>query len=146
MALARTRGPGRPVDYWPGFVDALSTLVLAIVFMLSVFVLAQFFLSQEITGKDTALQRLNRQVAELTDLLALERSAKKNIEDNAALLQSSLRALEAERARLQSAVEASAASGSAATARTSELATQLEGERQITSRAMAQVELLNQQI
>ena len=77
MALSRSRRIGRPVDYWPGFVDALSTLVLAIVFILSVFVLAQFFLSQEITGKDTALERLNRQISELTDLFALERSARR---------------------------------------------------------------------
>jgi hypothetical protein len=50
-------------DYWPGFVDALSTLLLAIIFLLSVFVVAQFFLSQEITGKDKALERLNAQIA-----------------------------------------------------------------------------------
>ena len=45
----------RGVDYWPGFVDALSTLILGIIFLLTVFVVVQFFLSQEVTGKDTAL-------------------------------------------------------------------------------------------
>ncbi|MEP2945544.1 MAG: peptidoglycan-binding protein, partial [Lentilitoribacter sp.] len=44
MALSRNRRRDRSVDYWPGFVDALSTLLLAIMFLLSVFVLAQFFL------------------------------------------------------------------------------------------------------
>ena len=58
MALARTRRE-RQVDYWPGFVDALSTLILGIVFLLSVFVVVQFVLSQEVTGKDTALSRLS---------------------------------------------------------------------------------------
>ena len=56
MALARSRHRGG-VDYWPGFVDALSTLILGIIFLLTVFVVVQFVLSQEVTGKDTALQR-----------------------------------------------------------------------------------------
>ena len=74
MSLPRSKRRGlRNVDYWPGFVDALSTLVLAIIFLLSVFVIVQFFLSQQVTDKDTALQKLNRQISELTDLLALER-------------------------------------------------------------------------
>ena len=75
MALARGRRE-RGVDYWPGFVDALSTLLLGIIFLLSVFVVVQFFLSQEVTGKDTALQRLNAQIAQLTDLLSLEKTGK----------------------------------------------------------------------
>src|SRR5258705_60889 len=54
MALARGRRE-RGIDYWPGFVDALSTLVLGIIFLLTVFVVVQFFLSQEVAGKDTAL-------------------------------------------------------------------------------------------
>jgi len=70
MALARSRRE-RGIDYWPGFVDALSTLILGIVFLLSVFVVVQFFLSQEVSGKDTALQRLNAQLAQLTEMLSL---------------------------------------------------------------------------
>ena len=57
MALARGRRL-EPVNYWPGFVDALSTMLLVIIFLLSVFMLAQFFLSREVTGKDTALEKL----------------------------------------------------------------------------------------
>ena len=52
MALARARRGDSGMNYWPGFVDALSTLVLSIVFLLSVFLVVQFFLSQEVTGKD----------------------------------------------------------------------------------------------
>jgi chemotaxis protein MotB len=55
MALARGRRNEAAFNYWPGFVDALSTLVLSIVFLLSVFLVVQFFLSQEVTGKDKAL-------------------------------------------------------------------------------------------
>ena len=47
-------------NYWPGFVDALSTLILGIIFLLTVFVVVQFFLTQEVTGKDTALHAAER--------------------------------------------------------------------------------------
>ena len=73
MALARNRRD-RQVDYWPGFVDALSTLLLSIMFLLSVFVLAQYLLSQELSGKDDVLDRLNSQISELTSLMAMEPS------------------------------------------------------------------------
>ena len=65
MALGRAP-PHRGVNYWPGFVDALSTMLLVIIFLLSVFMLAQFFLSREVTGKDDALAKLNQQIEELT--------------------------------------------------------------------------------
>src|SRR4029079_18413761 len=89
MALARARRE-RGIDYWPGFVDALSTLVLGIVFLLSVFVVVQFFLSQEVTGKDTAINRLNAQIAQLTDLLSLEKVGKASLEDTLAALRAGL--------------------------------------------------------
>src|SRR6478735_2060851 len=100
MALARGRTT-RTVDYWPGFVDALSTLLLAIMFLLTVFVLAQFFLSREISGKDDVLNRLTSQINELTQLLALEKSGKQDLEDALANLQASLATSEGERSRLQ---------------------------------------------
>ena len=68
MALARGRRTDRRIDYWPGFVDALSTLLLTFMFLLSVFVLAQFLARREITGKDEVLTRLNSQINELTQL------------------------------------------------------------------------------
>src|SRR5204862_7925533 len=98
MALAR-RSRERTVDYWPGFVDALSTLILGIVFLLSVFVIVQFFLSQEVTGKDTALARLNAQLAQLTEMLSLEKVGKTNLEDTLASLRANLALAESERDR-----------------------------------------------
>jgi chemotaxis protein MotB len=141
-AGGRRRGRGGQINYWPGFVDALSTLLLAIIFLISVFTVGQFFLSRELSGRDTVLDRLNRQISELTDLLSLERSNRRTIEDSVASLQTTLRANEAERARLQSLLD----SGGAAQAQTQELGTQLETERQATGRALSQVEILNQQI
>ena len=82
MALARARRDAG-MNYWPGFVDALSTLVLGIIFLLSVFVVVQFYLTQEVTGKDTALSRLNAQIMQLTELLALEKTGKISLEETA---------------------------------------------------------------
>ena len=71
----------RTLNVWPGYVDALATLLLSVVFLLTVFVVGQFFLSQELTGRDETLAKLNRQIADLTDLLALERSNRRNQEE-----------------------------------------------------------------
>ena len=82
MALARARRDVG-INYWPGFVDALATLVLGIIFLLSVFVVVQFYLTQEVTGKDTALSRLNAQIMQLTELLSLEKTGKISLEEHA---------------------------------------------------------------
>ena len=97
MAIARNRRDSG-MNYWPGFVDALSTLVLGVIFLLTVFVVAQFFLSQEVAGKDTALSRLNALVATLTDELSLEKSSKVSLEDELTRMRASL-ARRRERAR-----------------------------------------------
>jgi chemotaxis protein MotB len=138
----RRRGRGGQINYWPGFVDALSTLLLAIVFLISVFMVGQFFLSRELSSRDTVLDRLNRQISELTDLLSLERSSRRSVEDNLSALQMTLQANQAERNRLQGLID----SGGVAEARANELNTALESQRQTASRAMSQVEILNQQI
>jgi chemotaxis protein MotB len=140
--MTSKRGRQGTINYWPGFVDALSTLLLAIIFLISIFMLAQFFLAREISGRDTVLDRLNRQIAELTDLLALERSGRRNTEESLAGLQTTLRASEAERARLQGLLDA----GGSVESRNNELNAALENEKQATGRALSQVELLNQQI
>ena len=146
MALAKSRRSDNRVDYWPGFVDALSTLLLAIMFLLSVFVLAQFLLSQEITGKDEVLDRLNSQVDELTSLLSLERSTRQGFEDSLANVSASLRDLENEKSRLQRLLESGAGASAQAQVRAGQLNEQLIEERQLSQRAQSQVELLNQQI
>lgn len=146
MALARGRRERRTIDYWPGFVDALSTLLLAIMFLLSVFVLAQFLLSREISGKDEVLDRLNSQINELTQLLALERSNTQDAEDSLAGLRASLESIESERDRLRQLLDRGAGAGAVADQKIGELSGQLESEKQISQRALSQVELLNQQI
>src|SRR5215217_7850147 len=89
-------------NYWPGFVDALSSLLLVIIFMLSLFMLTQFFLGQELEGRDTALARLNSQIAELTESLQLERSNSDDLTAQIATLTATLGSAEAEKASLTS--------------------------------------------
>ena len=72
MASQRRRRGGNGLDAWPGYVDALSTLLMVIIFVLLVFVLAQGFLSVALSGRDRALDRVNRQLAELSGMLSLE--------------------------------------------------------------------------
>jgi chemotaxis protein MotB len=146
MALGRNRRAIRHVDYWPGFVDALSTLLLAIMFLLSVFVLAQFLLSQEITGKDAVLNRLNSQINELTQMLSLEQGNKQDLEDTIANLQASLTKAQNEQSRLQAVLSQGAGAGAVADGKISELTAGLENEKQLSARALSQVEILNQQI
>jgi chemotaxis protein MotB len=146
MALARSRRGDSGMNYWPGFVDALSTLILGIIFLLTVFVVVQFYLQQEVAGKDTALTQLNAQIAQLTDLLSMEKSGKVNLEDQLAQLRASLSGAESERDRLKSQVEGAGAGAAAAQGRVSELSGQLEGEKKLSARALAQVEVLNQQL
>ena len=145
MALS-SRRRYQPVDYWPGFVDALSTLLLVIIFLLTVFMVAQFLLGREVSGKDTALQRLNAQIAELTDLLALERSGARASKDELASLSASLQAVESERDRLKAEAAAGASRAEAAGGQASALQGQLDRERDLSARAQSQIELLNQQI
>ncbi len=74
--MARARRAGRhTVDIWPGFVDALSTLILSIIFLLVVFVLAQFFLGQLLQGRTEAVQQLQGRVQDLSTQLGLEQDA-----------------------------------------------------------------------
>ena len=146
MALARIRRGESGINYWPGFVDALSTLILSIIFILTVFVVVQFYLQQEVAGKDTALTRLNAQIAQLTELLSMEKSNKANLEDQLAQLRASLATAQSERDKLQGEAQGAGAGLTAAQGRASELAGQIEGEKKISAKALAQVEILNQQI
>jgi chemotaxis protein MotB len=142
MALSRSRRDSG-MNYWPGFVDALSTLILCVIFLLTVFMVAQFFLSQEVAGKDTALARLNAQISRLSQLLSLEQTGKANLEDQVAQLRASLTAVEGERDRLRGATSASPnpapgpAEGDTA---------KIDLEKEATARAVAQIENLNEQI
>lgn len=77
---ALARRARRTVDIWPGWVDALSTLLIIIIFVLLVFVLAQFYLGQVLSNREQALVQLNGQLAQLGDMLNVERKARAELE------------------------------------------------------------------
>ncbi|MGN6308988.1 MAG: peptidoglycan -binding protein [Xanthobacteraceae bacterium] len=145
MALVRRRTDSG-FNYWPGFVDALSTLVLAIVFLLSVFLVVQFYLSQEVSGKDKALEQLNAKIAQLNELLSLEKVAQLNLSDELSQTRAGLATAEAERDRAKGLYEGLAGAGNDAAGRANQLNKALDSEKQVSARALAQVEILNQQI
>jgi chemotaxis protein MotB len=146
MALARLRRGESGMNYWPGFVDALSTLILSIIFLLTVFVVVQFYLQQEVQGKDTALQRLNTQITQLTQILSMEKLKGADLENRLGALQASLARVQNERDKLKGQYDAAAAAEAAAQGKLSELSGRLQGEQENSAKAFSQIELLNQQV
>lgn len=122
---ARSRGM---FDYWPGFVDVLSTLLLVITFMLSIFMLGQFYLGQQLNSRDQSILALQARIADLANQLGLAKKA----EDDAAAEVDKLRATLAD-------TEARAAAGDAAK-------TELADKQVALTDAEAQLALLNQQV
>ncbi len=82
----------RSTNIWPGFVDALATLLMVIIFLLMIFVLAQFFLGEALSGRDAALQKLQTQISDMSNLLSLERKANNDMRQNVAQLSEELQA------------------------------------------------------
>jgi chemotaxis protein MotB len=141
VALGRARAERR-VDYWPGFVDALSTLLLVFIFLISIFTVAQFFLSREIAGKQDQVTRLQVQLKQFADLLSLERATTSSLEDQLSGLRASLRTAEAERNKLRGdSTIAGEAKG-----QIESLATDLEAEKKLSQQQISQISLLNQQL
>ena len=145
MPGARSRRR-QEANYWPGFVDALSSLLLVIIFMLSLFMLTQFFLGQEIQGRDTALARLNSQIAELTDLLQLERANSDDLTTQIATLTATLGAAQADNASLTSQLAGIGAGLGDKDAAIAGLEDDLMAAQELSDEANAQVTLLNQQL
>jgi chemotaxis protein MotB len=80
----------RNTNIWPGFIDALATLLMVIMFVLMIFVLAQFFLGQALSGRDQALSKLQNQVSDLAEMLSLERRNASELRKNVAQLSGEL--------------------------------------------------------
>ena len=98
MALARLGGARRPENYtWPGFVDALATLLMVIIFVLLVFVLIQVNLAYRVAGQDATMNDMRSQIVSLGDLLNLERKANDELKDELASISSLLDATSSER-------------------------------------------------
>lgn len=133
-------------SYWPGFVDAMATLLLVMTFLLSILSVAQYFVTQEATGKDNAIQTLNRQILELTNLLSLEKNDKKDLESNLALLKATLADSQSKSEKLQNLIGLGDSKDRNAKLQIDELNKRLKGEKELSKEATTQVALLNQQL
>src|SRR6185295_18864049 len=100
MAVA-SRRRGRNLEAWPGYVDVLSTLLMVIVFVLMIFVVAQLYLSQALTGKDESLAKLSKQIAELGEMLSMERGNSQQLKVQLSQMSSALTKSTAERDQMQ---------------------------------------------
>ncbi len=170
MPFARNRSRHGGINIWPGFVDALASLLLVIIFVLLAFVLTQFFLGQVLSGRDQTISKLSRQLNELTDLLDIERRSNAELKVNIGKLTEQLQASTAERdkwqaqanenaadhqrvALLQNDVEALKALKAELEKKIAELGAQageaqgqLAQEQKLSEEARAQAALLNQQL
>jgi chemotaxis protein MotB len=94
----------RSIDYWPGFVDALSSLLMVLVFVLLIYTIGQFVLSDQLSGRDKALTQLRAELAQLADVLAMEKKARTDAELRLGELSASLQTTRAERDGLRSSL------------------------------------------
>ena len=102
MALARIGNARRVENFtWPGFVDALATLLMVIIFVLMVFVLIQVNLAYRVSGQDATLGEMRQQLASLGELLNIERRASADLAANLAQITSQLGTSKADRKELQ---------------------------------------------
>jgi chemotaxis protein MotB len=146
MARGRSRRGGEYGEFWPAYVDLLSTLLLVVTFLMSIFMLAQYFAAQEASGKDTALKRLTRQISELTNLLSLEKGKSQSTVDELASLQATLSGLKEQNAKLSGFAVTEDEKAKAAAGRISGMSAELEAEKNISNEALAKVDILNQQL
>jgi chemotaxis protein MotB len=133
MAIS-SRRPRRPgIDIWPGFVDALSQLVMVIVFVLLIFTAGQFYLTDALSGRDAALQQLTQQVNELADMLSLERRSNTELRSDVSQLSTQLQTATKDRDALTTQVAELAARADEATAKLNQqAAAAAEAQRSVT--------------
>jgi chemotaxis protein MotB len=147
MPRGRSRKSNETNDlFWPGYVDVLSTLLLVVTFLLSIFMLSQFYVSQESSGKDNILRRLNRQLAELTNILSLEKGKSRSAEDELASLAATLAAVRDDNARLVGAAGGADTKLKGIEARVTALTTALASEKDLSTEAQSKIDVLNQQL
>jgi len=145
MALG-TRRAVRTVDIWPGFVDALATLILVIVFVLMIFTLFEFYLKDVISGRDQALARLSAQIGELADQLSLERRSTAELRDTVARLTDELQASVTDRERLQQELAAARGQGDKVAAELEDANKVIEADKQKIDAQLAELDALRKNI
>ncbi|VAV88312.1 MotB-like protein Atu3746 [hydrothermal vent metagenome] len=140
------RSRGEAEDYWPGFVDALATLLLVVVFLLALFIAAQFTLGRVLSSKDAALEDARSRLLALADMLALEKTKTNTANDQIARLQVTLQAAKnaaTAQAAIISGLQTQIESGTTALAQVSE---KLAAEQQLSKTAQTEITALTAQL
>ena len=140
MSIAR-RSRRTEINIWPAIVDALGQLVIAIIFLLLIFTVAQFLTTDALSGRNEALQKLTQQVNELTDLLSLEKRANGDLRLNLAQLSTELQNSSAAKDALTTHVAELAAKAQDATARADRLSRDLVDANKVVAADKDKVEL-----
>jgi chemotaxis protein MotB len=146
MAMSSRRSERGGVNIWPGFVDALSQLVMVIVFVLLIFTAGQFYLTDALSGRDAALKQLTAQVNQLTDILALERHENSDLKLNLTQLTGQLGSVMQQRDALSMQVQALAAKADEAQKKLTENEALLAEAQKSVSADKDQIELQVRQI
>jgi chemotaxis protein MotB len=142
MALVGTRrGRRGDTNIWPAFVDAQAQLVMGIIFLLTVFTVAQMLTAEQLSGRESAISQLNRQISELNELLALERRANSDLRLNAAQLSAELQSSTAARDELTTRVAELAARLNEQTARADKLSADLADANRVVEADRERVEM-----
>jgi chemotaxis protein MotB len=146
MPLARSRGRRSSIDIWPGFVDALAQLLMVIIFILLVFTVGQFYLSDALNGRDEALKQLQQKISALADELALEKQTSETLRGNAVTLSTQLKTAQDERDALSAKLAAAGNTAGQLSDETKNLQAKLTAEQQVSQAAKTQVEELTAEI
>ena len=127
MALNRRNGQRFEANIWPGFVDAMTALLLVLVFVLSIFMIVQFMLRETISVQDDELDNLNVEVAALVDALGLERTRAEDLTQQAQNLNAAIDERDAEAARQAALIASLQSQGDQQAARISSFEEQVAG-------------------
>jgi chemotaxis protein MotB len=144
--VSRRRGGSNGLDAWPGYVDALSTLLMVIIFVLLVFVLAEAFLSSALTGSNNTIDELRNQISELSSALSLEKTNSASLEQELAALNSQLSAAQGANASLTQQLAAAGAAQAADSGAIKTLSSQLSDAKAQAQSAAARIAALQGQM
>jgi len=143
----------RTVNIWPGFVDALAALLMVIIFLLLIFSVGQFYLSDALSGKEKTLINLDRQVVKLADLLALEKTTNEDLEETLGELRAQLTTKSSKNELLQADIDLLMMVRDQLERDVANFATKLHendatllAEKEVSAKSLAQIEILNRQV
>ncbi|MBT8113712.1 MAG: peptidoglycan -binding protein [Gammaproteobacteria bacterium] len=143
----------RTVNIWPGFVDALAALLMVIIFLLLIFSIGQFYLSDALSGKEKTLIKLDRQVVKLADLLALEKTTSADLQETVGELRAQLSSKSRKNELLQADVDMLMEMRDQLEKDMANFVTKLHendatlrAEKEVSAKSLAQIEILNRQV